>query len=73
MPSDGHACGKCGKLFEEPVFSAADEDRVACPACGAGQPKRCLSACAAVVSGAAGAAGMSASGGCGAASSGGLR
>ena len=34
MPIYEYACGKCGKLFEELVFSAADEAGVACPACG---------------------------------------
>lgn len=78
MPIYEYACGRCGKLFEELVFSAADEAGVACPACGAGEVKRCLSACAAVVSGASGqeghGSGLSASagpGGCGSASPGG--
>jgi putative FmdB family regulatory protein len=51
MPIYEYACGKCGKLFEELVFSAADEAGVVCPACGAARPKRCLSACAAVIGG----------------------
>lgn len=74
MPIYEYACKKCGKLFEELVFSAADEAGVVCPACGAPGPERCLSACAAVVGGASGKDAMSApsaSGGCGAPGSGG--
>ncbi|MBA4357040.1 MAG: zinc ribbon domain-containing protein [Humidesulfovibrio sp.] len=73
MPIYEYACGKCGTVFEELVFSAADEAGVACPACGAGDPERRLSACAAVVAGAGGRAALpafAASGGCGAVSSG---
>ncbi len=69
MPIYEYACGKCGTVFEELVFSAADEAGVACPACGAGDPERRLSACVAVVAGAALPA-SAASGGCGAVSSG---
>lgn len=70
MPIYEYACKRCGKLFEELVFSAADEAGVVCPACGAGEPVRCLSACASVVAGAAGGAGVAApnaSAGCGSA------
>ncbi|MBU1042064.1 MAG: zinc ribbon domain-containing protein [Proteobacteria bacterium] len=63
MPIYEYACGKCGKLFEELVFSAADETGVACPACGALEVKRCLSACASVIAGENGGAGALASGG----------
>lgn len=51
MPIYEYACGKCGKLFEELVFSSADEAGIVCPACGAARPGRCLSACAGIVSG----------------------
>ncbi len=57
MPIYEHACGRCGKLSEELVFSTADEAGAACPACGPVEVKRCLSACAAVVSGAPSGAG----------------
>ncbi|MHC1702203.1 MAG: zinc ribbon domain-containing protein [Humidesulfovibrio sp.] len=74
MPIYEYACAKCGKVFEELVFSAADEAVVVCPACGAGEPRRCLSACAAVISGESGGAGAQASGGgCAAPSPGGFR
>ena len=61
MPIYEYACGKCGKLFEELVFSAADEAAVVCPACGADRPQRCLSACAAVIAGEGGGFGSGAS------------
>ncbi|MBU1228657.1 MAG: zinc ribbon domain-containing protein [Proteobacteria bacterium] len=74
MPIYEYACGKCGKQFEELVFSAADELEVRCPACGARDSERRVSACAAVVargrsggSGPEAASGPAASGGCGSA------
>lgn len=74
MPIYEYACKKCGKLFEELVFSASDESEVVCPDCGAAKPERCLSACAAVIAGEGGGAGAGApalGGGCGSASPGG--
>jgi len=74
MPIYEYACGKCGNVFEELVFSASDEAGVVCPACGADKPKRCLSACAAVIAGTGSGAGEGASAhgrGCGASGPGG--
>jgi putative FmdB family regulatory protein len=67
MPIYEYACKKCRKLFEELVFSTSDESELVCPACGAANPERCLSACAAVIAGAGGGAGAGApaqGGGC---------
>jgi len=46
MPMFEYQCRACGKGFEELVRNAADEAELACPACGAANPERCLSACA---------------------------
>lgn len=66
MPIYEYACKKCGKLFEELVFSAADEAAVACPACGAGEAKRCMSACAVVSADGSGVGAPAGPAGCGA-------
>jgi putative FmdB family regulatory protein len=69
MPIYEYVCGKCGALFEELVFSAADEAGIVCPVCKSGQNERRLSACSAVVSKSGadrGLAGLGGSGGCGA-------
>ena len=34
MPIFSYSCAKCGKKFEELVFSASDEAGVRCPGCG---------------------------------------
>jgi putative FmdB family regulatory protein len=41
MPIYEYTCGKCGKLFEELVFSEAEEP--SCPECGARGCKRLVS------------------------------
>jgi len=46
MPMYEYRCRKCGESFEELVRNAEDEAALVCPACGAKQPERCLSACA---------------------------
>lgn len=68
MPMYEYRCRKCGESFEELVRNAEDEAALACPACGADKPERCLSACAVRVGGGGGdfaAPAPPLSGGCG--------
>lgn len=51
MPMYEYRCRTCGQGFEELVRGPADEAELCCPACGADEPKRCLSACAVRVGG----------------------
>ncbi|MGE4263220.1 MAG: zinc ribbon domain-containing protein [Desulfovibrio sp.] len=70
MPLYEYRCRTCGQSFEDLVRNAEDEAALVCPACGAKEPERCLSACAVRVGGGTGSGDFAASappmpGGCG--------
>ena len=45
MPIFEYKCKKCGKQFEEFVFTAKESDSdIECPSCGTNNPKRLISA-----------------------------
>lgn len=66
MPMFEYRCRQCKAVFEELIRNAEDETGLVCPACGASEPERRLSACAVRMGVEGGSpAPMSASGGCG--------
>lgn len=44
MPMYEYRCASCGHLFEELVFRPSDEKELKCPACGAEELERMMSA-----------------------------
>jgi len=65
MPIFEFKCRKCGTVFESLCFRSSGEDKGACPACGADDSEKMLSAFASVNSGSGkGLGGVSAAGTC---------
>ncbi|RPI79296.1 MAG: zinc ribbon domain-containing protein [Desulfobacteraceae bacterium] len=43
MPIFEYKCNQCEKIFEELIFSSAEQNQVICPKCGAKDPAKLMS------------------------------
>ncbi len=65
MPIREYRCQKCGEKFERLIFSGGEENDLACPKCGAKEPKRVMSVFTGLCpNGGTGAARAASGGGC---------